>query len=321
MPQPTLSQVHVNVPLTNMSVAYRQDATSYVATRVFPIVPSDKQSNVYYKYTKDDWFRDEATKRAPGVESSGSGYNLTNTSSFTCDVFALHKDIPDQVRNNSDAMLNPDRDATLWLTSRMLLRLEKQWAADYFTTSKWLTDTTVAAKWDDFANSDPIGDVRTGIITIQKRTGMKPNKLVLGAEVFIKLIDHPDIVARLSGGATASQMALVNENILARIFGVDEVLVCGAIENTAAEGATGTYSFVQGKSALLVYTAPNPGLMTPSGGYTFMWTGVSEGLGQTIGVRKFRMEPLKSDRIEAEIAFQNVVIGSDLGVFFPSCVN
>jgi hypothetical protein len=96
-------------------------------------------------------------------------------------------------------------------------------------------------------------------------------------------------------------------------------MVCGAINNTAAEGATVVMAFVQGKHALLVHVPPAPGLLTPSAGYTFLWTGIST-TGQTVGVRKFRMEDLKADRVEGEIAFDNKVMGTDLGYFFASVV-
>jgi hypothetical protein len=319
MPQPTIGAVHVNAPLSNISVAYIQSQTQFVASRVFPLVPVDKQSNVYYTYTKNDWFRDEAARRAPATESAGSGYGLS-TATYSCDVWAIHKDVPDQVRSNADSVLNLDRDATLFVTQRLLLRQEIQWAADYFTTSVWGTDLTPTFLWSDYANSDPIGDVRVGIRTVLVNTGFKPNKLVLGYDVFIKLVDHPDIVARVQGGSTTGMPALVNEEMLARIFGLEEVIVCGAIKATNNEGAAGVYSFVQGKSALLCYAPPNPSLVTPSAGYIFFWTGVSGGLGKSIGVSKFRMEPLKADRVEGEIAFADKVVGTDLGYFFSAVV-
>jgi hypothetical protein len=60
--------------------------------------------------------------------------------------------------------------------------------------------------------------------------------------------------------------------------------------------------------------------MTPSAGYIFAWTGVSGGLGATIGTSQFRMESLKANRVEAEVAFDNKVVASDLGYFFASAV-
>src|SRR5579872_5942530 len=74
----TPSDVHVNVPLTQISVAYRQDNTQYIAARAFPIVPVQKQSDRYYEYDRDYWFRTEADKRRPASESAGSEYTVQN---------------------------------------------------------------------------------------------------------------------------------------------------------------------------------------------------------------------------------------------------
>ena len=63
MGQPTRSSVHVDAVLTNISIAYIQDRSKYIATKVFPIIPVDKLSDVYFSYTKNDWFRDEAQRR------------------------------------------------------------------------------------------------------------------------------------------------------------------------------------------------------------------------------------------------------------------
>ena len=137
MAQPTSSAVHaVDVPLTNISTAYIQSQDNFIAGKVFPVVPVMKQRDRYYTYTKNDWFRDEAKARADGTESAGSGYGLS-TSTYSCDVFAIHKDIGYQARNNADAGINLDRDATEFVTQRLLLRREIQWVSDYFTTSVW----------------------------------------------------------------------------------------------------------------------------------------------------------------------------------------
>ena len=39
MPEPQLNSVHVNRPLTNISQAYMQDASDYIADKIFPVVP------------------------------------------------------------------------------------------------------------------------------------------------------------------------------------------------------------------------------------------------------------------------------------------
>ena len=55
MAQPTSQAVHaVDVPLTNISTAYIQNQAHYIASKVFPIVPVQYQSNAYYTFTKND---------------------------------------------------------------------------------------------------------------------------------------------------------------------------------------------------------------------------------------------------------------------------
>lgn len=315
MAQPHYGQTHVDRPLTNISVAYIQSQNNFIASKVFPVIPVDKKSDTYFTYTKNDWFRDEAQRRAPATESAGSGYGLS-TASYNCDVWAFHKDVDDQTRANSDSPLNPDRDATQFVTSRMLLRQEKQWAADYFVTGVWGTSTTPSALWSAYSTSDPIEDIEAGKQTILTDTGFMPNTLVLGYPVFRQLKNHPDIVDRIK--YTSSEN--ITTAMLARLFEVDNVHVAMATNATNNEGETAAYSLVQGKHALLAYVNPSPGLLAPSAGYTFNWTGISGGLGTNIGVSRFRMPEIKADRIEAEMAWDNKLVATDLGYFLESVV-
>jgi hypothetical protein len=315
MAQPTANDVHIDAILTNISVAYIQDQNAFVASKVFPTIPVEKQSDKYFIYTKGDWFRDEAQLRAPATESAGSGYNLT-TATYNTQVYAFHKDVDDQVRANADNPLNPDRDATSFITQRMLLRQEIQWASEFFTTSVWATDLTPTNLWNDYTASDPIGDVETGKATILTSTGFLPNTMVMGYDVFRQLRNHPDIVDRVKYTSAEN----VTEDILARFFGVDRILVARAVKNTALEGASTSMSSIVGKNAALYYVAPSAGILTPTAGYQFMWRGVSDGIGANIGVSRFRMPELRADRIEAQMAWDNKVIASDLGYFFSACV-
>lgn len=324
MPQPTQSQVHVDAILTNISVAYLQRAENFIADKVFPVVPVDKQSDKYFVYTKNDWLRDEARVRTDGTESVGSGYNIT-TETYYADVYAIHKDIGDQTRANADAPINVDREAAEFVTHRLLTRREIQFVNDFMTTGKWSKDITgVAAspttnqtiRWSDYTNSDPINDIEEGKASILSTTGFEANTLVLGYDVFRQLKNHPDLVDRIK--YTSSQT--ITEDMLARMFDIERVLVSKSVKATNAEGATGAYSFTTGKTALLCHVAPSPGILTPSAGYTFSWTGVSQGMGLTIGTSSFRLESLRATRVEAELAFDNKVVAQDLGYFWNSIV-
>lgn len=316
MPQPTQNQVHVDAILTNISVAYLQKQDNFIASKVFPIVPVSKQSDKFFTYTKNDWFRDEAQRRADATESAGGGYNLS-TDTYQADVYAFHKDIGDQTRANADAPINVDREATEFVTSRIALKMETQFVSSFFTTGVWATDSTPSNLWSDYTASDPLNDVETGKRQILSTTGFEPNTLVIGYDVFKSLKNHPDLVDRIK--YTSAQT--LTADLMASLFDIDRVFVAKAVKATNNEGATGAYDFTHGKNALLCYSAPSAGLLQPSAGYVMSWTGVSGGLGATVGTSRLRMEQYKADRIEAEVAFDMKVIGADLGYFFSSVVS
>lgn len=325
--QPGLSDVHVDRPLTNVSVAFIQQADGFVADRVFPRVPVSKKSDKYFRYDRSYFLRDEMQQRAPGTESAGIGYSL-DVDSYDCALWALHVNVADQVRANADSPLVPDRAATELLTQQALLRREKDWAASFFATNVWSSELAGVSgapgagqfqRWDEAA-STPIEDVRLGKRTVHGLTGVRPNKMVIGRAVFDALLDHPDIVGRIDRGQTTGSAVVMRQN-LAALFELDEVLVMDGIENTAAEGAAGSYSFIGGKHALLVYAPPSPNLMQPSAGYTFVWAGLLGAGAMGNRIKRFRMEHLASDRIEIETAYDQKLVSADLGYFFENAVS
>jgi Phage major capsid protein E len=333
MTQPTPGDVHVNMPLTNISIAYLQQAKNFIADQVFPSIPVEKQSDRYYTYDRGYFNRDEMAVRAPGSESKGGDFTVDNTPTYFAPVYAFHHDIDDQRRQNSDSVLQPDREATELCTHKALIRRERQWVTNYFGTGIWTSERAGVAsapsgtqflRWD-VGGSTPVEDIRAGITSVLSTTGYEPNVLVLGKAVYDKLIDHAEIVDRVKYnqviGPAPSGVARVDTQALANLFGLDRVLVMKSIYNTAAEGQTNSHSFIGGKNALLAYAPPNPGLMVPSAGYTFSWTGYLGAGAAGQRIKRFRMEWLSSDRIEIEMAFDTKLISADLGAFFLNAIS
>lgn len=335
MAQPTGGDLHVSRPLTNISVAFMQGNEEFIADKVFPSVPVDFKANEYYKYNRGDWFRTRAQKRAPRTESAGTGWNVTKDS-YLCDVQAVHVDIADQDRANQDKpMLDMDRDGTLLVTRDMLLRRELDWVENYFGRSKWTgagalttTDQKGAAtastnqfiQWNR-TSATPIEDFAAYSTKMQKRTGLRPNRLVIGQEVFDGLKNCDEFIERIK----YTQRGVLTLELISALLDIEQVLVPGVVQNTSDEVDTADnedlsdMEFIYGKDALLCYAAPSAGLMVATAGYTFEWTGF---MGSIRGSRmkKFRMEPLEADRVEAEMAYDMKQVSSDLGIFFYDCV-
>lgn len=334
MPNPTLSDLHVDAPLTNLSILFSNETTNTVHEKVFPVVPVTKRSDKFFTYDVNSFFRSEAKARAPGAEIAIGGWDIS-TDTYFCERDGLGHDISDPERANADpAVSNLDADTTRYLTEQMSLKAETDWVSTFFTTGVWIgasstSDMTGGAApattdanflfWDDVA-STPIEDIRGEMTAIAKRTGRKPNKLVLGMEVWTALADHPDILDRIK----YTEKGVVTEDLLASLLGLQQVLVGSMVSSSNVEGSTGgTMSFVAGKNALLAHVASSPGLRTPSAGYTFSWTGMPgapQG-GAGARIKRYRLERNESDRIEAEHWKDYKVIGSSLGAFFSAAVS
>lgn len=331
MPQPSYTDVHISAALTSISVAYLQNEAHYIADKVFPILPVQHQTDQYFIFKKDDYFRDEAQPRADAAESAGSGYNLT-TGSYAAKVYAIHKDIGDQTRRNADPAVDIDIATTKWVMQKLLIKRDVLFASNYMATGKWGTDitgattgngTTTATYWSDDANGDPFSDIENGQTTLLQNTGHLPNVFALSWPVYQALRKHPLVIDRIKytmgGGAMAAN---ITPALLAAAFDVEEVVVAKAVYNTAAEGLTGTNSFIVGKHALLAYRAPSPALWTPSAGYIFAWEGFTglNNLGVRVAQIPIPLKGLSAVRTEGEMAFDMPVVGSDLGYFFSGIV-
>lgn len=324
---PTRQQGHIDKPLTNMSVAWMQQASGFVADKVFPMVPVQKQSDRYFVYSREDFYRDEARIRKHGAESEGSDYDVDNTPSYFCNIYAHHKDVTEEDRTNYDTPLDADDDAQEFVSNKLLLRREKLWVTNFFVPGVWtsqvvgVTSSPIAGqtlRWDDPA-STPIEVIDAACTTVKELTGYRPNKLTVSEWVFNALKNHPDILDRIK----YTQKGMVTRELLASLFELDEVLVASAVENTAVKGQNGNFSFFCGKHALLTYSPAKPALKKPSAGYIFTWKGLL-GAG-AYGNRMIRIPMdwlgLGTERIEGEMAFDQKVVCADLGYFFQDIVS
>ena len=93
------------------------------------------------------------------------------------------------------------------------------------------------------------------------------------------------------------------------------------IDDARAQDAAASYDFISNsKSVLLAYAPAGPSLMTPSAGYTFTWSGYLGGNAEGIKIKRFRMEMIASDRVEAEMTYDMKVVSKDLGTFAKDVV-
>lgn len=317
--QPTVAETHVvDVPLQNLTIAYLQDRMQFGALGVFPPVPVTKASDRYYIFDKAALLRSDAQYRAPGAAAALSGFTVSSDT-YQLARLALGWKISDPEKEFADSVLQLERAGADYLATQMLIALQSQFASTFFAASIWDTNATLSLTWED-PNSDPIADVQTATRTIATNTGREANVGVLSRLAYDRLLVHPDIVDRIKYGQTAGRPAQANAQTLAQLFGLDRIVVMSAIQNTGGEGGTAAYSFIgDTDAALFVHVPANPGIMTPSAGYTFVKGGFGNGYG--VEFKSWRDERHESDVTEANVWFDMKVTGTDLGYFIANATD
>lgn len=321
-------RLHVDRYLTNFSVMFVQDQRNFVAQRAASVIPVQKQTDIYVVYERGYFWRDEAAPRPLGGRPLQVGYKISE-GSYNAAEYALEHVVDDRQRANADDPIRLDENATTLLTQKHLIKQDRVWAQRFFTTGVWThemqgvsTSVSPGVSFLNFndASSTPIEVIDEQKDNIAKRTGFMPNCLVLGAAVKRALRTHPDISDRIK----YTQTGIADDDILATLFEVDTVITARSVYNSADEGATDAFEFINDERAmLLAYIDPNPALDSPTAIANFAWTGLIPGETNAMGgvMERGRDDRAHSDFFQNRMAWDQRQVAADLAVFFNEAVN
>lgn len=263
--------VHEDQFLTAISVAYDND-NEYIGDRLFPTVRVQKQSDKYRVYTKDNAARVTDDHRSPGSRSNElPPMMLPSKDTYFATEHALKDVIPVEEEQNADPDINPQAEATERLTDTILLNREYSLIQMVTTAANYATGHSTAlagtAQWNDHVNSNPITNVRTARYAMRGSMSRNINTAIFGWEVLWQLEDHPDITDRFA----STQLQLTNEQIIAQILRIPNILVAQAEYNTAPYGEAENMVDLWGKHVLFAWVPNRPAQRTPAFGYEFAW--------------------------------------------------
>lgn len=273
---PQLETVHVKATLSNVALAYFQDPKIFIADLVSPHVKVGKQADYYYTFGAEHFDVVSAIRR-PGTTPVEVKHTVS-TDQYFCEEYAMREMVFDEEKENADNPLAPEADAALYVSERLRLAREYRIATELTTAGNFQTGMKVTLAGDDQwslgTSSDPIDDIQTGVDAVAAR-GHQPNTFYLGYEVWSKLKHHPDLIARL----TDTRTRIVTTELLKAIWEeIDQVLVGGALYNTAALGQDQDLGYVWGKYFGVAYINRSlPNKKVPSFNYSFIWPYAARG--------------------------------------------
>lgn len=271
MQQQSLSGARVVDPvLSEIAQGYRN--ADMVGMNLFPSVPVAQRGGKIISFSKEDFALYNAA-RAPGSNTKRIQFGYSS-GSYALEQHALEAVAPWELQQEANAVakINIAAMAVRKAQNIIALRLEKA-QADLATTAGSYaagnkTTLSGTSQWSDYTGtSAPSKDIETAKEAIRSQIGRAGNTVIVSASVMAKLRQHPSIIDRIK----YTGRDVVTTDLLAALWGVDRVLVGGAVYTDAS----GTITDVWGKFVVVAYTQLGSvaDLGEPTYGYTYRLDG------------------------------------------------
>lgn len=314
--------------LSNLAMVYYGEPT-YAHRRIFPSVPVALPSGKYFEFEKADLARINTQIKPPYGSVAPAIFGLSEKS-YSCKVYQILiglDEIMARPYEVLDSAVDPRRVRVKTIIEQISLKQEVEFAQNFFKSGVWsnewqgaANDNVAQKKFKKFSQSvDPLKFIDDRATEIRRAGRRRPNKLALGLDVFNALKNNPFVLEKIKYSGNAQNPAVVTENVLAQIFGVERVVVLDATYNAAGFGQVEDMQFIcSPKDALLLYAPDQPSIEDASAGMIFSWTINSN---NTIAIQEFDGPGgTHVQLMEGLIAFDMKKTADSLAVFMKDCV-
>lgn len=310
MPAPSTGrELHIDVPLSNVVVGRRPDG--FIADQLLPVVPVDKQSNLYYKFNYKEWYRHEAglTARAPMTEAKKVAFTVSSDTYYAKN-YALGAEWPVEDEVNADAVLQWATNNATYVMDRLMIDYEMRVAAMAVTSANVATIFLASSGWNSAART-AYTDLLSWRDAFKDLTGKMPNTLILPRNVMTKLRVNDQFRDILYG----DRGGVVNASQIGQLLEIPRVLTPLIQVNTAVEKdpQDGTLADVWGGNGniWMGYIDTLNGQFADTWAQSFRWT--SPLFGVPFAVQRYPFDA-KKKKYELDISYyqDEKIVSSDL---------
>lgn len=312
---PQLSTLHIDQPLTEISVLFANANEDFAGTILLPEVTVEKRSDKYFVYGKEHLKIKDATRR-PGTEANEVDWSVS-TDSYYCEEYALRDAVPYAEIKNADAPIQPEIDSAEMLTYNLMLNEEKQ-IADLVTSNTNVTQYLAlsgTSQWSDYTNSTPLTNLKNAKAAVRAAALRAPNTFLVPYEVGLTLADHPSIKQLVQ---YTDSKALATTGLPPVIRGL-KVIEAAVMHNSANEGQAVTLAGIWGKNALVAYVTGAPRLKSLSFGYHMVGPDEQTGA-KGFATRKWDEDKRKAVMVETSKLWDNKLITASAAYLFQTAV-
>lgn len=291
--------VFVDKLLTNVYIGYKN--AELIADELFPRVEVNEETGIYFKNDKSNLVAPSDTRRAlSGTANRITGKLLQDT--YALEEHVLEEYIDDRVKKQAQSPFNPERNATNRIAGVLAIEKEEQLRDNLATATASVNNVDIAGAWDT-VSTDIRAAVLTGKDNMQKKTGVRPNTMVVDRVTYNGLIKNTDIKNSIAYTSDKTESKI--RSLLAAYFDVDRVLIAGGIQQSAAVSGTGSFIWSTKGIAYLAYVNPSPSIEeVVNAGYQLF-------MEDMVYVDKRREEAEKSDVVRATDFYVQKITDAD----------
>lgn len=176
----------------------------------------------------------------------------------------------------------------------MVLRSQERRVAAKVMNTSTFENAAAAKAWNSYADADPLADVEKAKEYFRYSVGLKPNALVMDEDVLRHISMCEAVMERVkytSPNAIRGQLTIEQ---LKAYFGVENIVVAGAVFNSAKKGKPKKIEAIWPKDKVLLarLSSGEQDLKEPSLGRTFIWEEDAPGI---LVTEQYREEQTRSD--------------------------
>ena len=261
--------LHNNATLSNLSVQYKNG--DYIGEQLMPVVGVAHKSDDYWIYSKRDRLAgpdDKVGSRARPNELSEN----RSTATYSCKDYALMNHLDNDQLRDQDAPLDEMVDLIESVNDVMALKREQRIATVLTTAGNYGGNTAALSGTDQFDNASNVSilqKMQDAVAALWSGAGAGDLYGFCSLEVWNAIARNPNILGLFQfhkeGLATTKQVA--------GYFGLADILVGSARQDSANEGAAASYGRIWGKVFGVVRVARSASIRNASFGYTFRLKG------------------------------------------------
>jgi len=254
---PQLGNLHINVALSNFATQLPQG--SFAAPFIAPVLPVEKESDLFWRGGREELDDDKDDLRAPGTPAATADWKM-DTGDYRAEERARSHYLAHRVRDNADSPIRPVQRAVSMLRGKLDLRYELRVKAAATNVAVVNNDIRAnlggGAAWGAGSGTKIEENVFEAKERIAGVLGRQPNRIVIPMAVAIKMFVAPEL---LDLRKAWDQSLLVDGMLPPTLWGM-QLLIPGSLQNQANPGQAAVIGRIWADDDVLLFYWEEPSL-------------------------------------------------------------